>query len=221
MIGYVSVGTNGWNRALAFYDALMARTRRETRHGLRHPGRLWTQGKGKPGFALAQPHNKKPATIGNGSMVAFLVDKPEQVNALSQEGDVARCDRRRAARRPWGQLLRCLLPRPRRQQAELPLLDMTGTAFAISTFAGWADIDANAHMGNFAYLSKCVDARMGFFKQHGLPVAEFAKRRIGRSCGGRARIPPRDRTARADHRHPRARAASRRTVRASVSSTRS
>jgi acyl-CoA thioester hydrolase len=56
---------------------------------------------------------------------------------------------------------------------------MTAAAFAISTFAGWADMDANAHMANFAYLSKCVDSRMGFFKQHGLPVAEFAKRRIG------------------------------------------
>jgi acyl-CoA thioester hydrolase len=56
---------------------------------------------------------------------------------------------------------------------------MTATAFAISTMAGWADMDANGHMANFAYLNKCVDARMGFFKQHGLPVAEFAKRRIG------------------------------------------
>jgi acyl-CoA thioester hydrolase len=56
---------------------------------------------------------------------------------------------------------------------------MTAAAFTISTFAGWADMDANAHMANFAYLNKCVDARMGFFKQHGLSVAEFAKRRIG------------------------------------------
>ena len=40
-------------------------------------------------------------------------------------------------------------------------------------------MDANAHMANFAYLNKCVDARMGFFKEHGFPVAEFAKRRIG------------------------------------------
>lgn len=56
---------------------------------------------------------------------------------------------------------------------------MTAAAFAISTFAGWADMDANAHMANFAYLNKCVDARMGFFKQHGLPVEEFVKRRIG------------------------------------------
>jgi acyl-CoA thioester hydrolase len=51
--------------------------------------------------------------------------------------------------------------------------------FSISTTAAWADMDANAHMGNFAYLNKCVDARMAFFKQHGFPVTEFAQRRIG------------------------------------------
>ena len=56
---------------------------------------------------------------------------------------------------------------------------MTEEAFAISTFAAWADMDANAHMGNVAYLNKCVDARMSFFKQHGFPVTEFAKRQIG------------------------------------------
>jgi len=56
---------------------------------------------------------------------------------------------------------------------------MTGKAFSVSTFAAWADMDANAHMANFAYLTKCVDARMGFFKAHGFPVTEFAKRRIG------------------------------------------
>jgi len=56
---------------------------------------------------------------------------------------------------------------------------MTAAPFSITTFAGWGDMDANAHMANFAYLNKCVDARMGFFKQHGFPVTEFAKRRIG------------------------------------------
>jgi acyl-CoA thioester hydrolase len=56
---------------------------------------------------------------------------------------------------------------------------MSGEAFAISSVAGWGDMDANAHMANFAYLNKCVDARMGFFKQHGFPVTEFARRRIG------------------------------------------
>ena len=56
---------------------------------------------------------------------------------------------------------------------------MTAKPFSISTFAAWADMDANAHMANVAYLSKCVDARMSFFKAHGFPVHEFAKRRIG------------------------------------------
>ncbi len=40
-------------------------------------------------------------------------------------------------------------------------------------------MDANAHMANVAYLNKCVDSRMSFFEQHGFPVTEFAKRRIG------------------------------------------
>ena len=56
---------------------------------------------------------------------------------------------------------------------------MTAPAFSIASVATWAYMDANAHMGNFAYFNKCVDARMGFFMQHGFPVAEFAKRRIG------------------------------------------
>jgi acyl-CoA thioester hydrolase len=56
---------------------------------------------------------------------------------------------------------------------------MTRRAYSIDTFAAWADMDANAHMANVAYLSKCVDARMSYFKAHGFPVSEFAKRRIG------------------------------------------
>ena len=56
---------------------------------------------------------------------------------------------------------------------------MSARPFRIEAVAGWADMDANAHMANFAYLNECVDARMGFFKQHGFPVSEFVKRRIG------------------------------------------
>jgi acyl-CoA thioester hydrolase len=56
---------------------------------------------------------------------------------------------------------------------------MSGAPFSISTVAGWADMDANAHMGNFAYLNKCVDARMSFFKHCGFPMTEFANRKIG------------------------------------------
>ena len=81
MIGYVCVGTNDWKRGLAFYEALM------TELGAKRVMNFdtfvaWSQGRDKPGFALAQPHDKKPATVGNGSMVAFAVHKPEQVDAL-------------------------------------------------------------------------------------------------------------------------------------------
>jgi len=56
---------------------------------------------------------------------------------------------------------------------------MSTAAFSIESVAGWAEMDANAHMANTAYLSKCVDARMSFFKDNGFPVTEFAKRQIG------------------------------------------
>jgi acyl-CoA thioester hydrolase len=56
---------------------------------------------------------------------------------------------------------------------------MTGKPFSMAAVAGWADMDDNAHMANFAYLNKCVDARMSFFKQQGFAVTDFAKRRIG------------------------------------------
>lgn len=56
---------------------------------------------------------------------------------------------------------------------------MSGSPFAIATFAAWSDMDANAHMANVAFLDKCVDCRMTFFKQNGFPVTEFATRRIG------------------------------------------
>jgi len=44
---------------------------------------------------------------------------------------------------------------------------------------GWADLDANAHMRNSAYLDRCVDLRMMFFAAHGYPVSEFSRRRLG------------------------------------------
>jgi len=51
--------------------------------------------------------------------------------------------------------------------------------FAREFAVGWADLDANAHMRNSAYLDRCVDLRMMFFAAHGYPVAEFARRRLG------------------------------------------
>jgi catechol 2,3-dioxygenase-like lactoylglutathione lyase family enzyme len=81
MIGYVSVGTNDIKRAAAYYDHLMAEmgARRIMDFGTFI---VWGAGKDKPAFALARPHDRKPATVGNGVMIAFAVDGPATVDAL-------------------------------------------------------------------------------------------------------------------------------------------
>ena len=43
----------------------------------------------------------------------------------------------------------------------------------------WADLDANGHMANTAYLAKAADVRMSFFEEHGFPWAEFVRAGIG------------------------------------------
>jgi len=45
--------------------------------------------------------------------------------------------------------------------------------------AGWGDMDFNAHMRNTAYLDKAVDVRMMFFAEHGFPMSEFTRLKIG------------------------------------------
>jgi catechol 2,3-dioxygenase-like lactoylglutathione lyase family enzyme len=81
MIGYVTVGTNDLPRAAKFYDALF---------GAIGAGRFmemerfiaWAVAPDQPGFSVAMPFDGKPATVGNGSMIAFAVDTPAKVDAL-------------------------------------------------------------------------------------------------------------------------------------------
>jgi acyl-CoA thioester hydrolase len=46
-------------------------------------------------------------------------------------------------------------------------------------YDGWADMDFNAHMKNTAYLDKAADVRQMFLIEHGFPVEEFLRLRIG------------------------------------------
>ena len=81
MIGYACVGTNDLKRATAFYDALMAEIGAKRVMDY-ETFIMWKQGTGKPGLALASPYDKKPASVGNGCMIAFEVEKTAQVDAL-------------------------------------------------------------------------------------------------------------------------------------------
>jgi acyl-CoA thioester hydrolase len=51
--------------------------------------------------------------------------------------------------------------------------------FAKSFFAGWGDMDFNGHMRNTAFLDRSADVRMMYFAEHGFPMREFYRLRIG------------------------------------------
>lgn len=81
MIGYTTLGTNDLPRAAAFYDELFAVV------GIRRMmefdrGYAWGTGMDKPGFGVMRPFDGQPATVGNGVMVALVVDSQDKVKAL-------------------------------------------------------------------------------------------------------------------------------------------
>lgn len=51
--------------------------------------------------------------------------------------------------------------------------------YSKTLFAGWADMDFNSHMKNTAFLDKSADVRMMYFAEHGFPMAEFARLKLG------------------------------------------
>lgn len=51
--------------------------------------------------------------------------------------------------------------------------------YAKTLYAGWGDMDSNSHMKNTAYLDKAADVRQMFLMEHGFPMEEFLRLRIG------------------------------------------
>jgi catechol 2,3-dioxygenase-like lactoylglutathione lyase family enzyme len=81
MIGYACVGTNDWKRGLAFYDALLGAM--GAKRVMDYPTFVvWKKPGGGAGVALVQPYDKKPAAPGNGTMLAFEVGSPAEVDSL-------------------------------------------------------------------------------------------------------------------------------------------
>ena len=81
MTGDVTLGTNDLTRAAAFYDALLAEIGAK---------RLWESGRGigwsmamdKPSLGAMKPYDERAATVGNGVMVALVVDSRDKVNRV-------------------------------------------------------------------------------------------------------------------------------------------
>ena len=81
MIDYVTIGTNDLNRAAKFYDALLA-TIGATRFMDTERFIAWTSSPTAAGLCLIKPFDGEPATVGNGAMVALVVDSREKVDVL-------------------------------------------------------------------------------------------------------------------------------------------
>jgi catechol 2,3-dioxygenase-like lactoylglutathione lyase family enzyme len=84
MIGYVTIGTNDLKRAAAFYDALLAEVGAK-RMMENEQFIAWSARPDAPGLGVTQPFDKKPATVGNGVMVALEASSPAQVDALHRK----------------------------------------------------------------------------------------------------------------------------------------
>jgi len=81
MINYVMVGTNRFNQAVAFYDALLT-DMGATRAYATEKNVGWGWGIGTPMLIVTKPFDQQQATVGNGSMVAFDVETAELVDTL-------------------------------------------------------------------------------------------------------------------------------------------
>jgi catechol 2,3-dioxygenase-like lactoylglutathione lyase family enzyme len=81
MIGYVTLGTHDLNRAAAFYDAI-AKELGTGRMMENDKFIAWGTPGGGAGIGLTYPFDGKPATVGNGVMVALAAKDRAQVDRL-------------------------------------------------------------------------------------------------------------------------------------------
>jgi catechol 2,3-dioxygenase-like lactoylglutathione lyase family enzyme len=81
MIGYTTLGTNDLARAGKFYDALLA-TIGAKRYMETGTFVMWACAPDKPALAAITPYDGKPATAGNGTMVALVMNTKDKVDAL-------------------------------------------------------------------------------------------------------------------------------------------
>ena len=81
IISHLSVGTNDFDRAVEFYDRVMATL--GCKQIMQHPGAV-AYGKAFPEFWVQTPYNGEPATVGNGSHIGFIATSKQAVHAFHQ-----------------------------------------------------------------------------------------------------------------------------------------
>lgn len=81
IMSHVSIGTNDFDRATAFYDKVLGVL--GCRRIMDHPGAV-AYGKAYPEFWVQTPIDGRRATVGNGTHVGFIASSKEQVEAFYQ-----------------------------------------------------------------------------------------------------------------------------------------
>ncbi len=80
ILNHVSIGTNQYDRAIAFYDAVLAEIGATRKHEI--PGIAVAYGKLFPEFWVQKPLNQESATVANGTHFAFLAPSRAAVDAF-------------------------------------------------------------------------------------------------------------------------------------------
>ena len=81
MIGYVTLGTNDMARAAGFYDALLAEVGAK-RFMEADTFIAWGVSPTQPSLGVIKPYDGNAASVGNGTMVALVVDSAEKVDRI-------------------------------------------------------------------------------------------------------------------------------------------
>jgi catechol 2,3-dioxygenase-like lactoylglutathione lyase family enzyme len=80
VLGYVTVGTNDFEAALTFYDQLISELG-GNRAFASPTGQFYSFAAGTL-FGILRPYDERPASGGNGSMCAFKVSSPADVDRV-------------------------------------------------------------------------------------------------------------------------------------------
>ncbi len=83
MIGYVTLGTDNLERSAAFYDRLLAEFDAKRVMEMERTI-IWGNDPKKPMLAVCRPFDGKPATAGNGTMVALAARDQDMVHKVYQ-----------------------------------------------------------------------------------------------------------------------------------------
>ena len=79
ILSHVSIGTNQFERAVAFYDKVLATL--GCKRVLEHPGAVaW--GREYPEFWVQPPIDGQPANVGNGTHFGFVAPDKQAVHAF-------------------------------------------------------------------------------------------------------------------------------------------